>query len=273
MPAWNVTAIARELMAAWTGGMPLALPPPSNDADFDLNTAYAVEAEIQRIRTEGGRRVVGRKVGYANRAMWRALKLETLVWASMYDDTVHFASDLEQLPVSQFISPRIEPEIVFKLKTPMLSGDFDASRALDCVEWLAAGFEIIDCPWPGWQFKPPDFVAAFGLHRALVVGEPCPAGNFPADDLAAALASFRLKLLKNRELVEEGSGKNSLRSPALCLAELAGAILRQPGAIPLAQGDLISTGTLTAAQPIAPGENWQARIEGLPLAGVEIQTV
>ena len=35
-----------------------------------------------------GHRTVGRKVGYANKAVWRVLKLETLVWAHMYDDTV-----------------------------------------------------------------------------------------------------------------------------------------------------------------------------------------
>ena len=33
----------------------------------------------------------GRKVGYANKAVWRALKLDTLVWADMYDDTVRHA--------------------------------------------------------------------------------------------------------------------------------------------------------------------------------------
>ena len=33
------------------------------------------------------RATVGRKVGFANKAMWRVLKLDTLVWAHMYDDT------------------------------------------------------------------------------------------------------------------------------------------------------------------------------------------
>jgi hypothetical protein len=31
------------------------------------------------------------------------------------------------------------------------------------------------------------------------------------------LARFKVRLMKNGELMEEGSGKNSLRSPALCL--------------------------------------------------------
>ena len=33
------------------------------------------------------------------------------------------------------------------------------------------GFEIIDCPFPEWKFQPSDFVASFGLHAALMIGE------------------------------------------------------------------------------------------------------
>jgi 2-oxo-3-hexenedioate decarboxylase len=71
--------------------------------------------------------------------------------------------------------------------------------------------------------------------------------------------------MKNGELVEEGSGKSSLRSPALCLGELAGGIARQPSAEPLAAGELISSGTLTNSYPIAPGETWRAEVEGIDL--------
>lgn len=62
------------------------------------------------------------------------------------------------------------------------------------------------------------------------------------------LAGFKLRLLKNGVLVEEGSGKNSLPSPALCLVELAAAAARRGD--PLAGGELTSTGTLTAAAAI-----------------------
>ncbi len=43
------------------------------------------------MRRAAGRKTVGVKVGYANKAMWRVLKLDTLVWAHMYDDTVRYA--------------------------------------------------------------------------------------------------------------------------------------------------------------------------------------
>ena len=60
-----------------------------------------------------------------------------------------------------------------------------------------------------------------------------------------------------------------LRSPALCLAELASARDRQ-GLPPLAAGALVSTGTLTESQPMAAGERWSAQADGLPLAGLAL---
>jgi len=109
-------------------------------------------------------------------------------------------------------------------------------------------------------------VAAFGFHVGLVVGEPQRVAPDTIAALADQLARFKLKLLKDGQLVEEGSGRNSLRSPALCLGELAAVIGRQPAAEPLAAGEIISSGTLTAAQPIAAGETWRAEVEGIDLA-------
>jgi 2-oxo-3-hexenedioate decarboxylase len=63
--------------------------------------------------------------------------------------------------------------------------------------------------------------------------------------LVDQLAQFRVRLLKNGETVAEGAGKNSLRSPALCLGELASAISRRSGEEPLLGGELVSSGTLT----------------------------
>ncbi len=250
-------------MAAWTTGATTS-PPSSRDPDFTMDNAYAVEAELRRLRTAAGHKVVGRKVGYANKAMWRALKLETLVWAAMYDDTVHDGTSLDSLSLKGFISPRIEPEIVFKLNQTIPARGLDAAGALECVEWMAIGFEIIDCPFPGWQFKPVDFVAAFGLHRALVVGQHSTVDSAAIPALVDGLATFKVRLSRNGQLADEGSGRNSLRSPALCLAELA-------SVAPLEAAEIISTGTLTGAQAIESGETWQVEVEGLPVAGLTLQ--
>ena len=87
-----MTTLSLELLSAYDSGAAIATPPSAQDPQFDMNAAYAVEADFTRLRMAAARKVTGLKVGYANKAMWRALKLETLVWAQMYDDTVHYAN-------------------------------------------------------------------------------------------------------------------------------------------------------------------------------------
>ena len=260
-----VEALAEELMSAYETGEMVTVP-PSARPDFDLDLAYAVEATLKKFREAQGHKTVGRKVGYANKAMWRVLKLETLVWAHMYEDTVHYSggnSATLALPLRR--SLKIEPEIVFGLKHAINSENLGATAALETTEWLALGFEIIDCPFPDWKFQPSDFVASFGLHAALVVGERKLVQPDMISALVDQLARFKVRMLKNREFVEEGSGRNSLRSPALCLVELGGAIIRRFPDEPLSSGEIISSGTLTAGHPTDKGDVWTAEVEGLPL--------
>jgi 2-oxo-3-hexenedioate decarboxylase len=264
--------LARTIADAYARRTLIATP-SSRDASFNLDAAYATEASLVTLRRASGRRTVGLKVGFANKAMWRVMKLDTLVWAHMFDDTVRFATDgAATVSTVSMISPKIEPEIVFKLASGSESIDRSGAAAapapadvLARVEWLAIGFEIIDCVYPDWKFQPADFVAAYGLHAALVVGEPhaVEAAEIPA--LVDQLSRFSVRLSRNGDVVAEGSGRNSLRSPALCLAELEAAIARQAGATPLAAGDLVSSGTLTDSPAIAAGQTWRVEVDGIDL--------
>lgn len=269
----DVDALASELRAAFAERRRLSVSPSSRDG-LNLATAYAVERELVRMRRSDRHRTVGVKVGYANRAIWRVLKLDTLVWAHMYDDTVRYAdANVATLSLAQMISPKIEPEIVFKMKAPLDASATDAATALDAVEWLALGLEIIDCPYVDWKFQPADFVAAYGLHAALIVGEPRPVTAANISEFVEQLPKFKVRLTKDGELVEEGSGRNSLRSPALCLAELASAMAKQDDVDPLSAGDLISSGTLTESTKIQPGATWTASVEGIDLPTLTLTLV
>jgi len=265
----GIGALARELFDARAQRTGVVAPPSARDGLFDLTAAYLVEAELVRMRRDQGHATVGRKVGFANKAMWRVLKLQTLVWAHMYDDTVVYArGGRASLSTARMWSPRIEPEVVFKLRQTPASAD--PAAVLESVEWVALGFEFVDCPFPDWKFQPVDFVASFGLHAALVVGEPRPVGgDIPA--LVEQLGAMKVRLSKNGELVEEGFGKNALRNPAACLGELSSAAAAQAGTEPLAAGELVSTGTLTSAQPVATGDRWDVSAEGIDLSPLEVQ--
>jgi 2-keto-4-pentenoate hydratase len=272
MSSSNAEILALELLSAYkTGAMVAVLP--SERPGFDINAAYEVEATLKKLREGEGHRAVGRKVGYANKAMWRLLKLETLVWAHMYDDTVHYSDESNSvtLPIARPRSLKVEPEIVFGLKQALTGEGLDAAAALASADWLAVGFEIIDCPFPEWKFQPSDFVASFGLHAALVIGEKVQIRPEHIPQLVDELPRFKVRVSKNGEFVEEGSGKNSLRSPALCLAELGAAIERRFPFEPLSAGEIVSSGTLTAGHPTDRGDLWTVEIGGLPLPSLTLR--
>ena len=266
----HVTSLAREMLDAYNTGSVVPVPPSAREGGIDLDTGYAVEEELARMRATAGHNVVGRKIGLANRAVWQAMKLRTLVWASMYDDTVHHAANGRGTwSVARMRAPRVEPEIVVRLKAAPRPGA-DAAGALEAVEWIALGFEFIDCPYPDWKFQPGDFLASLGLHAALVVGEPRPIGRDEIPALVDKLAAFTTRLSKGGQVVEEGGGKNVLGSPALCLAEFFAAVPAQPGAKPVRAGELISTGTTTAAKPVAAGERWTMEVDSLDLSPLTV---
>jgi 2-keto-4-pentenoate hydratase len=266
----EIEIIAGEILSAYqTGG---TINPPSARPGFDLDAAYAVEAKLKQFREAAGHKAVGRKVGFANKAMWRVLKLETLLWAHMYDDTVHYATNNSaSLTIANPRSLKIEPEIVFGLKEPITAPGLDAATVLAAVDWIALGFEIIDCPFADWKFQASDFVASFGLHAALVVGETIEVSPGSIPKLASELPIFKLRMLKAGELIEEGSGKNSLKSPALCLAELGAAVVRRFPEEPLKAGELVSSGTLTSGHDAVKNDLWTAEVEGISLPALTLR--
>lgn len=261
---WSeIESVARELLHAYDTGQMVVSPLSAHG--FDLDHCYAVEWRIKELREQAGHRVTGRKVGFANKAVMRALKLKTLVWAHMYDDTVHFTKgQAASLALPKARSLKIEPEIMFCLKQPITAEGLEAAAALHHCEWIAFGFEIIDCPYPNWHFQPGDFVASLGLHAALIVGERKPVTPELIPALVDELPKFTVRMKRNGQFVEEGSGKNSMRSPALCLAELATAVIAR-GQPPLGAGEIISSGTLTSGHLMRPGETWTAELNGISL--------
>jgi 2-keto-4-pentenoate hydratase len=269
----ELEALARELQSAQeTGGM-IAVS-PSGRPGFDLNGAYEVEATLKRFREAAGHKAVGLKVGYANKAVWRVLKLETLVWAHMYEDTVQYSDgNSGEVSIAHPRSLKVEPEIVFGLKQSLKVEGSDAHAALEASDWLALGFEIIDCPFPDWKFQPSDFVACYGLHTALVVGERLQVRPELIAKLVEELPRFKARVSKSGEFVEEGSGKNSLKSPALCLAELGAAVARRFPDQPLSSGEIVSSGTLTAGHLTTRGDLWTFEVEGLSLPSLTLRLV
>lgn len=265
----DIHALAGRLIAAYDSATPLA-PITARNPDFDVTAGYDVLQEIEARRVAGGWTPVGRKIGFTNRTIWPRYGVWLPMWAHVWAHTVHHAvANRATLDLAPFVQPRIEPEVVFKLKSPVPIAA-DALQALACVEWIAPGFEIVQSHFPGWKFTAADCTAAFGLHGALVVGTPLRVTDGNRAALAAALPTFTLTLRREAAVIDTGVGANVLDSPALALVHLASVLAQQPQFPPLAAGELITTGTVTDAWPVAAGETWSSDYGALGLPGVEL---
>lgn len=258
---------AEELLAAL--GTPRAIAPfTDRDSSFDAGRAYEAAARVHEARLARGEKVVGRKIGFTNRSLWAEYGVDRPIWGFVYGTTFFRAQNGKaSLALAALAEPRLEPEVVLHFHSPPpAAGDEEAILA--CIDWIAHGFEIVQSPFPGWKFRVPDTIAANGLHGALVMGDPVPVASIP--DCRARLRAFRLALKRDGEIAAEGCGANVLESPLLAFAHLAETLKRLPGLPPVAAGEIVTTGTLTPALPVKPGEAWSTALSGIELPGLEI---
>ena len=89
--------------------------------------------------------------------------------------------------------------------------------------------------------------------------------------LAADLSSLTIRLTRNGEPADTGSGTNVLDGPIQALAHLVAVLAKDTLNPPLRAGEIVTTGTLTRAFPVLSGERWATEIEGFDLPGLSVE--
>jgi 2-oxo-3-hexenedioate decarboxylase len=265
----ELQAIAVEALAALDTGNQIQ-PFSSRISSFNLEDAYRVTAAVRKLREARGELPMGRKIGFTNRTAWVDYNVNEPMWGYVYDRTVHNLAELgDTFSLMPLAEPRIEPEIVFGLATAPVPG-MDERTLLESVDWVAHGFEVVQSIFPGWQFSVPDTVAAFGLHGALLIGPRHPVAMH-AEDWSQTLSTFEIDLKRNGTMVDHGLGMNVLGGPVSALRHLVDLLARDQVNPALAAGEIITTGTLTRAFPVAVGETWTTELRGLALNGIRVR--
>ena len=165
------------------------------------------------------------------------------------------------LDIAHLVEPRIEPEIILGFRAPVAAG-MDERAILASIGWVAHGFEIVQSLFPGWKFKGADCQAAFGLHGALVCGPRTPVDGDP-ERWMQALTGFAITLFRDGERLDRGVAANVLDGPLSAVKHLADVLAADPQASPIQAGEIITTGTVTRAFPVAAGETWWTEVEGI----------
>ncbi len=235
---------------------------------LDLAAAYRVTAQIYERRIARGEKRMGRKIGFTNRTIWEEYKVFAPIWGYMYDTTLFDIAEAREVAVSRFAEPRLEPEIAFGFSRAPRAGMSEA-EIFDCVAWVSHGFEIVQSHYPGWKFAAPDTVANGGLHGVFYLGRKVPVSGDRGGWLKA-LSDFEIDLCRDGELVDTGHARNVLDGPLSALRHFLDLLANDPGNEPLAAGEVVTTGTVTKAWPVAAGERWYTQLRGLELPGAEI---
>jgi 2-keto-4-pentenoate hydratase len=262
-------ALAQELLRAWDAGT-LIEPLPSRRG-LDLNAAYGVADRLIGLREARGERRVGWKIGFTNRTIWQRYGVHAPIWAPVWDTTL-VATDAADTTVSLagLSQPRIEPEVVFGFRRAPAPG-LDAAALFDCIDWVAHGFEIVHTHCAGWRFEQAaDTVADFALHGRLVIGPRVSVRDWPT--MAADLAALRLALHCDGREVDAGVGRNVLDGPLHALAAWLRAMARDTPRWRVQAGEFVTTGTLTDAWPLRPGQRWNTTLSETRLPGLTLRT-
>jgi 2-oxo-3-hexenedioate decarboxylase len=264
----DVEAIAKEVVASLSNHSQIPTF-SSRPGGFTIAQAYRVTPLLRAAFEASGERITGRKIGFTNRQMWKAFGVESPIWGYATSRTTRELADTQVISLNNFSEPRIEPEIMFGLAAAPAPTMSDGAL-VDCVEWVALGYEIVQSIFPNWKFAAADTVAANGVHGALLIGKRHAIAPRKAE-WQRELATFEVELYCNSKLVQRGGGSLVLGSPLVALRHLIELLANDLHNPPLRAGEIISTGTLTLAMPINPGECWTATALGIPLEEVTIR--
>lgn len=238
----SLQRVAGDLFAAYRTRTPIA-PPRLTIPGLDVAGAYKIQQTQERAFEDAGHRVVGRKIGLTSLAMQRQLGVDSPDFG-FFTDRMVFA-DGDTIEVSQFIDPKIEPELAFRLGSDLPpDADFEAVAAAIDSTFVAA--EIIDSRVRDWDIRLVDTVADNASCGAVILGAELK--NVPVCDLPGVAACMRI----GGEVVGEGTGAAVMDHPLHPLVWLARTLGEQN--VTLRAGDLILTGSFCGAAPVAAGD-------------------
>lgn len=233
--------VADALFSAYATRQPIA-PPRLTLPELDLAGAYAIQQFQERAFESQGHRVVGRKIGLTSLAMQQQLGVDSPDFGFFTDRMVY--SEGDSIDVSQFIDPKIETELAFRLGMDLaLDADFDAVVAAVDKTYLAA--EIIDSRVRDWDIRLVDTVADNASCGAVVIGKT------PIDVPVSELPEVAVTMRIDGATRGAGTGADVMGHPLNPLVWLARTLGEQ--GVTLRAGDLILTGSFCGAAPVAAG--------------------
>lgn len=110
--------------------------------EMTIADAYAIQRAWVARKIQGGRKLVGHKIGLTSRAMQVSSNITEPDYGALLDDMLF--DEGTDIPINRFIVPRIEVELAFILGKPLKGPNVSVLDVLDATEWVIPALEIID---------------------------------------------------------------------------------------------------------------------------------
>lgn len=222
--------------------------------DTDIAAAYAVQ-EMNTRRALGGEEKVlsGRKIGLTAKSVQAQFGVGQPDYGMLFDDME--AMDGEDITWSRCIQPKVEAEIAFVMAAPLTGGHIKMVDVLASIGFAVPAIEVVDSRIEGWDISITDTIADNGSSGLYVLGQtPKRLGEF--DPRLCGMV-----MMKNNEPVSTGAGAACMGSPLNAVLWLARTMAKVGE--PLGPGDIVLSGALGPMVDAAPGDAFEARINGL----------
>lgn len=218
-------------------------PLTAEHPDLSVAEAYAIQDALVGLHLGDGAQIVGAKLGLTSRAKQVEMNVHEPIAGWLTDGMV--LEPGEPLEVGSLGQPRAEPEIAFLLGRDLAGPAVTAVHVLAATEAVFGAIEILDSRYAGYRFTLPDVVAdnASG-GRFLLGGAISPA--------TAGLAEIGCVFEQNGRLVATAAGAAVLGHPARAVAWLVRRLAAEGQG--LRAGEIVLSGGLTAALPVAAGD-------------------
>lgn len=248
----EISAAAHRLRQAADHNAPLS---PLRDAlpAATLEDAYAIQEANTRHRLAAGHRLVGRKIGLTAPAVQRQLGVDQPDFGMLFADMA--VGEGCPIPVNAVLQPKIEAEIALVLDRDLALEQPTVADVLRATAYAAPAFEIVGSRIADWNIGLVDTVADNASAGLFVLGGPARRPD------GIDFRGVTMTMARNGETVSEGTGAACMGSPLNAAVWLCGEMARRGR--PLAAGDIILTGALGPMVPVAPGDRFEARIDGL----------
>jgi 2-keto-4-pentenoate hydratase len=247
-----IDQLARQLRQAQEQQRPI--PPIREElAALGVLGAYAVQQANTRHGLSRGRRLTGRKIGLTARSVQAQLGVDQPDYGMLFADMA--LCDGDEVPAGAVLQPKVEAEVAFMIGRDLTQSDATPAEVVAAVEFVLPAIEIVGSRIEGWNIKLLDTVADNASSGLYVVG------NEPRLLRQVDLRLCGMVMERAGHEVSTGSGAACLGHPVNAVVWLA----RKMAEVgePLRAGDLVMSGALGPMVTAAPGERFEARIDGL----------